>query len=139
MPELARWYIKTSLVYLAAALLVGVALAVHRMTSLVPVLDFSGPAYIHLFVVGWLTQLIFGVAYWLFPRFSKASPYGHEYLGWGAYVLLNAGLILRAVAEPATGVMYGKGWRVALIGAALCQWAAGLLFTVYIWPRVRAK
>ena len=139
MPKLARWYIKTSLAYLAAALLAGVALAVHQSVGLAPVLDFSGPAYIHLFVVGWLTQLIFGVAFWLFPRFSKASPHGHEHLAWGTYILLNAGLLLRAVAEPATAVSYGGDWQVALIVSALCQWVAGLAFAVYIWPRVRAK
>lgn len=139
MPRLARLYIKTSLIYLAAALLVGVLLATHREVRMAPVLDFSGPAYIHLFVVGWLTQLIFGVAFWLFPRFSKASPHGHEKLAWWTYVLLNVGLLLRAVAEPATGVSYTTGWQFALIGSALSQWVSGLLFVVYIWPRVRAK
>ena len=24
--------------------------------------------YLHLLVVGWITQIIFGVAFWLFPR-----------------------------------------------------------------------
>lgn len=139
MPKLARWYIKTSLAYLAVALLAGVALAFHRLQGIAPVLDFFQPAYIHLFVVGWLTQLIFGVAFWLFPRFSKTSPHGHENLAWGTYVLINAGLLLRVVAEPASAVSFGTGWAAVLIASALCQWLAGLGFVVYIWPRVRAK
>jgi hypothetical protein len=32
------------------------------------------PTYLHLLVLGWLTQLIFGVAFWMFPRYSARNP-----------------------------------------------------------------
>lgn len=38
-------------------------------TSLVAALSVT---YVHLFVVGWLTPLIFGVALWLFPKMSES-------------------------------------------------------------------
>lgn len=139
MPTLARWYIKTSLAYLALALLAGVALALHRTSGIVPLLGFFNPAYIHLFVVGWLTQLIFGVAFWLFPRFSKEQPHGNQRLAWATYALLNAGLLLRVVAEPVAAASYTRVWGLVLIVSALAQWLAGIGFVVYIWPRVRAK
>lgn len=139
MPKLARWYIKTALAYLGAALLAGVLLAVNRLHGIAPALAFFTPAYIHLFVVGWLTQLIFGVAFWMFPRFSKERPHGREGIAWATYAFLNAGLLLRAAAEPAAEVSDAAGWRAALIASALLQWIAGLVFVGYIWPRVRAK
>lgn len=93
MPLLTRTFIKTALIYLALALALGIALAFGATNGLFPV-------YIHLLVFGWLTQLIFGVVYWMFPKYSTQKPRGHESLGWVTYALLNLGLILRAIAEP---------------------------------------
>ena len=58
------------------------------------------PVYWHLLVVGWLMQCIFGVAYWMFPPFSKDQQQRSETLGWFTYGSLNMGLLLRAVVEP---------------------------------------
>ena len=73
MPLIVRWYLKTSLVYLVAALLVGIA---SSSQGLAPIPTGLGPVFIHLLVVGWITQLIFGVALWMFPKQSNASPRG---------------------------------------------------------------
>ncbi|MEW6085726.1 MAG: hypothetical protein AB1607_14130 [Chloroflexota bacterium] len=40
------------------------------------------PKYIHLPVFAWLTQQIFGVVFWLFPKYSVEKPRGSETLGW---------------------------------------------------------
>jgi hypothetical protein len=138
MPTLARWFIKTALAYLAAALVLGAALA------LAPVTGWNLPAaatmaHLHLLVVGWLTQLIFGVAYWLFPRHSREQPFGMTPLAWLAYATLNGGLLLRTVAEPAQAVSAWAGWGIALVAAGVFQAAAGVAFVVYIWPRVQSK
>lgn len=135
MPTLARWYIKTALLYLSAALLLGVGIAA---APLVPGLWTSAglwPTYVHLFTMGWLTQLIFGVAYWLFPRVSRERPYGRKRMAWWAYGLLNGGLLLRAFAEPAAWA--GRSWMLA--GSAALQWIATILFVLYLWQRVRTK
>jgi hypothetical protein len=63
LPQLSRWLIRTALVYLLVSLMVGVA-----QPSLTSAGLILWPTYVHLLVVGWLTQLIFGVAYWMFPR-----------------------------------------------------------------------
>ena len=73
MPTLTRWFIKTSFVYLALALAVGLLLAlqpIFRLTTLGGLF----PVYIHLLVFGWLTQLVFGVVYWMFPKYSTEKP-----------------------------------------------------------------
>jgi hypothetical protein len=81
LPLLTRWFIKSTLVYLTVSLLVGVALTAQGAVRLPAVVDALMPVYFHLFMVGWVTQMIFGVAYWMFPRVSKENPRGWEGLG----------------------------------------------------------
>lgn len=139
MPLLARWYIKTALLYLVGALVVGVLIAAGPVIGIPAAPGILWITYLHLFVVGWLTQLIIGVAIWLFPRHSRERPFGAIGLVRAAYPLLNVGLLLRAVAEP--GILWsGQAvWRHLLVVSAVAQWLAGLLFVVYIWKRVRTK
>lgn len=132
MPLLTRTFIKTALVYFILALLLGILLALHISNSLFPV-------YIHLLVFGWLTQLIFGVVYWMFPKYSNQLPRGRETLSWITYGTLNAGLILRAIAEPLQSTQPNplSGWTLVL--SAILQFLAGLLFVLNTWQRVREK
>jgi hypothetical protein len=138
MPDLARLFIKTALAYLAGALLVGIALTPPAVRW-APALAAVGPAQVHLLVVGWLTQLIFGVAYWLFPRPSREAPYGDARPARWGFVLLNAGLLLRVVAEPAQGWRPAPVWTWGLAVAAVLQWLAGVLVAAYLWTRVKAR
>ncbi len=97
------------------------------------------PVYIHLLVFGWLTQLVFGVVYWMFPKYSAEKPRGSETLGWWTYALLNVGLALRAIAEPVQSVHPNPfaGWT--LVVSAAIQFCAGLTFVLNSWNRVREK
>ncbi len=135
MPLPARWFIKTAFVYLVLALAAG-TLAMLRTGT---VAAFWHPAVVHLFVVGWLTQLIFGVAYWLFPRYSRESPHGRTSLAWVSYGLLNAGVVLRLAAEPGVALGAWEGWRWMLVLSALMQTLGVLAYAVYLWPRIKTK
>ena len=139
MPVLTRWFIKAALVYLAAALLLALVLALPDAVETPPFVRAMNPGYFHLFLVGWVTQMIFGVVYWLFPIITRARPRGNERLGWACFVLLNIGLLLRVVGEPLTSVRpeAGLGWLLAI--AALLQWLAAVLFIVLAWPRVKER
>ena len=136
MPRLTRWLVRAAMLYLVAALALGILMQAPFATQL-PVMRAIWPAYLHLLVVGWLTQLIFGVAYWMFPRYSAEKPRGNEPLGWAALVLLNGGLILRAVAEPWYSITGSGG--VALVLSATLQMLAGFAFVANTWPRVRER
>jgi hypothetical protein len=136
MPTVSRIFIKASLVYLVAALVSGVAMHV----PLWPKLAVLFPTYVHLFVVGWLTQLIFGVALWLFPKKSREQPRGWEWLSWVCFGTMNAGLLMRAVAEP--GIVFAGmpdlfGWL--LVASAVLQWLGAIAFVVNIWPRIKGR
>lgn len=135
MPAVTRWYIKASLLYLAAALLLSAWLAAPFASS-PPGLS---PVFFHFFLVGWVTQMIMGVGFWFFPKFTQAQPRGSEALAWAAFVLLNLGLLLRALAEPwqAAQPSPAAGWSLAV--SALLQWLAGLLFVLNTWPRIKER
>lgn len=135
MPPLTRWFLKAALVYLVLALLTGIFLATPGTVS-IPGLF---PVYFHTLTFGWLTQLIFGIAFWMFPKYSIAKPRGHEWLGWATFILLNTGLIARIIFEPLHSGAPSIFTSWTLVAAALAQWLAGVTFVVNTWPRVREK
>jgi len=137
MPTLTRWFIKTALVYFVIALLAGLILASQAMFDLRLLPASFSPVYFHMLMVGWVTQLILGVVYWMFPKFTKEQPRGSETLGWAVYALLNVGLVLRFLIEPfnPAGTMWGWG----LVASAFLQWLAGLIFVANTWARVKER
>jgi heme/copper-type cytochrome/quinol oxidase subunit 1 len=139
MPPLARWFVRTALAYFIAALLVGVALMLRLLVNLPPVVGALQPVYFHLLMVGWVAQLIFGMVYWMFPKYSRERPHGSERLAWATYWLLNAGLLLRAVGEPLATLRPGPEPGGMLAASALLQLLAGWAFVVNTWPRVKER
>ncbi|RME44850.1 MAG: hypothetical protein D6796_11270 [Caldilineae bacterium] len=139
MPFLTRLFVKTAFIYFVVALLVGIALVARSLASLTPMISALGPTYLHLFLVGWVTQLIFGIVYWMFPKYSREHPHGSERAWKATYGLLNAGLVLRAVAEPLHAAGAGEGWGGWLGLSAVLQWLAGVLFVLNTWGRVKER
>jgi hypothetical protein len=139
MPRLTRYFIKTALIYLAAALLLGLLLMLRATVDLPPELLALSPVYFHLFMVGWVAELIFGMLFWMLPKYSREKPRGHEQLAWATYILINVGLILRVIGEPlnAVHVEWGLGWLLAL--SALLQLIGGWAFIGAVWPRVKER
>lgn len=139
MPPITRLFVKTSLVYLIASFGVGLFLALRPLITLPALVNGLAPVYFHLFMVGWVMQLIVGVAYWMFPKWSRERPRGYEALALATFWLLNLGLLLRVAAEPAQLVSAWPGWGWVVVFAALLQWLAGMTFVVNTWPRVKEK
>lgn len=136
MPPVTRWMIKTSFLYLLLAFLIGLLQA---LSAVLPGTRLSSlePVRVHLLVVGWLTLLIFGVVFWMFPKFSREKPRGYDELGWAAYVFMNAGLVLRIFAEPSVVPGTLAGWT--LIVSSVLQWLGAAAFVLNSWPRVKEK
>jgi len=127
MPLQTRLFLQFALGYLLLGLVAGVAMAID------PAWRFLWPTYLHVIVLGWLTQLIFGVAFWLFPRASRDRKRGRERFIWVTLVLLNVGLVLRILAEPFD---LGGANGPLLVASALCHLGAAAGFTANIWPRM---
>lgn len=139
MPTLSRWFIKIGLLYFVLGLTIGAVLLVQ------PVLDWSPrwqtlrPVYLHFLFIGWVTQIIMGVGFWMFPKYSKEHPRGSEKLGWLVFVLLNVGLMLRAIGEPMMVLSPGDEFGWMLAAASLCLLLAGWGFIANTWGRIKVR
>lgn len=136
MPTITRWSLRAGLLYLVAGLAAMAAVSAAGAGWLPAGWLAWRATALHLLTVGWLTQLIWGVAFWMFPTASRQRPHGRE--GWMAagFVLLNVGLLLRVAVEP---TLRGAAWGgAALAVSGLLQWFAALLVAAALWPRVRA-
>lgn len=139
MPTLTRWAARAGLIYLMLGMLAGMLYWANARWSIWPPLSALNPIYIHLLVVGWLTQFIFAVIYWMFPIVSKANPRGDSRLAWGSLILLNLGLILRLIFEPWRTLTPNMANMLGLVASAVIQVLAGYGFVLACWPRIREK
>lgn len=139
MPLLTRTFIKAGLLYFLAALVLGLLMAGPGLWGIASTVYLLRPVYFHLFMVGWVTQLIMGVALWMFPKYSKERPRGSDEVGWISFWTLNSGLLLRAVAEPLFAVQNSAVWGYLLALSALLQLIGGWAFIANIWPRVKER
>ncbi|MBL8987682.1 MAG: hypothetical protein JNJ80_15525 [Gemmatimonadetes bacterium] len=131
MPTISRWFVRSALASLLLGLGLGAASGWWGGAGLL------APTVLHLLVVGWLTQMVFGVAFWLFPKYSTDQPRGPEWLAWICWGSLNVGVLVRVVAEPLAAA--GRPVPAALIVSALLQLVAAIAFAVNTWPRTRAR
>lgn len=139
MPVLTRWFLKSSLLFFILAVLLGMLMAARTPLDLPGWVGAFNPIYFHLFMVGWVAQLIFGVVFWMFPKYSKEKPRGSETLGWLVFWLLNVGLGLRVIAEPAQALNPSSTWGWVLAASAILQWLAGIFFVINTWGRVKER
>jgi hypothetical protein len=139
MPALTRWAIKIAMVYLIVGLVGGALYWANVQWNFAQVLSILNPTYLHMLVVGWLTQLIFGVIYWMFPIISKDNMRGNPTLAWSVLILFNSGLILRMICEPWRSLNANDLNGIGLVLSAILQVCAAYLFIVVCWPRVRER
>jgi hypothetical protein len=140
MPPIARTFVKAAFVYFIVAFVLGALMMLDRWLSFSRWLKVVYLSQLHLLVVGWITQLAIGVAYWIFPRFRKEQgpqPRGSDALARAVLLSLNAGLLLRFLFEPFY-LMGPEAWLGALMAlAGVLQALAAVGFGLLIWGRVR--
>jgi len=129
-----EWFIKafirTSLLWFAAGVVLGVAIAVH------PQWIIYRPAHAHMNVVGFLTMLVFGVGYQLLPRLFGHPLHSHR-LAIAHLFCANVGLavlVFGFLIQPHSGP--GARWVTAAGGSLF---ALGAIFWVYnLWRTFNA-
>lgn len=132
MPTITRYFIKSAMLYFVLGLLMAFFLAAKNLLNLPDVILLMNPTYLHVLVMGWITQLIIGVAYWMFPKYSKEKPRGDERIGWFIFIAFNIGLLLRVIGEP-----LAIRWMLPI--SAVLQMVAVWFFVLAIWPRVKER
>ncbi len=134
MPSLSRWCVRAALAYLVAGMGIGSWMLI-RQAQESPLGRPWPVLHAHILLVGFLLLLIMGVAFWMFPRVQGRRP-GRD-IGWIAFGLMNAGLLLRILAEPLS-TDGDAVWRTVLGVSAVLPTLGAIMFGVAIWPRVRA-
>ncbi len=131
MPRLTVWMVRTALLELGIGFSFGMWMLFNKGVLIDPSALRLLNAHVELVMLGWTMQLGMGVAFWIMPRFPTAKRYGRERLGWLAYALLNAGLVV-VVLNSWIGAP-----GLALAGRLL-ELAAVIAFVVMIFPRIKA-
>lgn len=115
-------FLRASLLWLAAGVSLGVAMAVH------PAWTRYRPVHLHMLLLGFVTMMIAGVAYHVFPRFA-ATPLHAPKMQTVHFVLANVGLVLvacgfaaRADGSPLGVWLLGSGGTLSALGAYLLGW-----------------
>lgn len=126
MPRWAVWYIRASFFHLLFGGLWGALLLATKGQGS-DLWAYRG-WHVDIMLFGWLTQFIWGVAFWIFPRFWTQR--GREELIPWVWGLLNAGVLMSMLGV----VLRSAGWR--FLGHAAIT-AAAALFLWHAWPRVK--
>ncbi|MBI2921636.1 MAG: hypothetical protein HYY18_11190 [Planctomycetes bacterium] len=132
MPTEIRWFVRTSLVCLVLSAAVGtLAFAWPPLFHAAPP-PWIRPMHTHLATVGWLVNMVFGVALWMFPLpwgVTSERRYNRTLVGV-AWIGINGGLALRFAGDILANV------PIQILSGVL-QTGGILLCVSALWPRIR--
>jgi cytochrome c oxidase cbb3-type subunit 1 len=115
-------FIRASLLWFAAGIVLGVAIALD------PTWVIYRPAHAHMTVVGFLTMLVFGVGYQLLPRlfghplYSRRLGMAHLFLANAGLVGIVVGFLVRPTATFDSRWVTATGGVLFALGALLWIW-----------------
>lgn len=134
MEWFAQVFVQASLVWLALGVTVGTAMAVH------PAWTVYRPVHMHMTLLGFVTMMIYGVAYHVLPRFvgralwSKRLPGVHVWASNAGLTLMCVGFALRV----STAVDVRIGTAVLSVGGVLSAGGA-YLFAFTLWRTIGTR
>jgi hypothetical protein len=131
MPLLSVFFIRTSLVYFALGVTYGGWMLFNKGVPIFP--NFWGllEGHIEFLMIGWIIQLILGVAFWILPRFSRFPARGNEALAWISYLLINIGLWMELLSP-----LFKEFPWLPTLGRVI-ETGAAVMFVLHAWPRIK--
>ncbi len=117
MDWFVKAFLKASLLWLVLGVSLGVAMAAH------PVWTVHRTAHMHIVLLGFVTMMIFGVAYHVIPRFtghplhSRRAAVWHWWASNVGLVLMVGGFMTRAYAWRYGTPLRATGGALSAIGA----------------------
>lgn len=130
MERFARGFIHASLTYLGIGAVMGVLMIA------LPSLGILRFAHMHVLLLGWVSMMIYGVAYHVLPRFTGNPVYSRT-MAWWHLGFVNAGLVGMAVFGTLGSGPYNPDWRLPLLIAAVIQVLGIGLFIINIAMSMR--
>lgn len=131
MDWFVRAFLKSSLAWLAAGVTLGVAMA------LVPSLTVYRVAHLHLNLLGFVAQMIYGVSLHVVPRFF-GQPIVYRRLAGAQFWLAQAGLLLLAPGF-ALRVTGATAATPLIVAGALLSATAAYFYVVNLWVTINAS
>ena len=128
MEWFVKAFVKASLAWLALGVTLGVAMAAH------PVWTVYRPAHVHMVALGFVTMMIYGVAYHVIPRFSGHPLYGRPAAAWH-FGASNVGLACMVLGFVARADGAAVGTPIVATGGVLSALGA-YTFAVLIWRTI---
>ncbi len=126
METFARRFIRASLVWLGIGVLIGLSMAFFPARALA-----YRPAHVHANLLGFVSMMIFGVAYHVVPRFTGRALHSRR-LGPVHLVVANLGLALLVSGWIVRVWAFGAGEALVRTGGAVSAVGVGL-FIYNIW------
>ncbi len=132
MPRVSVWLIRASLLHLLSGAMLGAMYLTFKAVGR-PLFAVSHlPVHQEELLVGWMVQLVIGVAFYILPREPGADLADASRLMWLVFWLLNLGVLVAALGgDPAL-----PAWLV--LAGRLAETAAVVLFARHAWFRQRA-
>ena len=132
MPRFSIWSIRIGLTYLALGFTFGALMLINKGVPISGVLWALLPLHIEFLLLAWTLHLVFGMAFWILPRFRQPPKRGNETIAWIAIILLNLGVWLAGIGP----LLSGLAWMV--IAGRLAEALSAAAFAIHAWPRVKA-
>jgi cytochrome c oxidase cbb3-type subunit 1 len=126
MEAFVRRFIRASLVWLGVGVLIGISMAFFPAQALA-----YRPAHVHANLLGFVSMMIFGVAYHVIPRFT-GNPLHDRRLGPVHLVAANLGLALLVSGWIVRVWAFGAGEALVRAGGVVSAVGVGL-FIYNIW------
>jgi len=130
MPRLSVYFVRASLIYLVLGFTFGGLLLANKGVMISPWIWALLPVHIEFTFIGWMIQLVIGIAFWILPRFSNRPPRGNVLWSWSTLILLNAGILCIVLQS-----LFDLQW-FSFIGRIL-ETLALTAFVIGNWKRVR--
>jgi cbb3-type cytochrome oxidase subunit 1 len=128
MEWFVKAFLKASLAWLALGVTLGVAMAAH------PIWAVYRLAHVHMLLLGFVTMMIYGVAYHVVPRFAGAPLHSRRVAGWHWWIA-NVGLAVMVAGFMVRGVGASVGTPLLASGGALSALGA-YSFAYVLWRTV---
>ena len=128
MEWFVKAFLKASITWLALGVTLGVAMAVH------PAWTVYRLPHVHMLLLGFVTMMIYGVAYHVIPRFSGHALAHRQAAGWHWW-LSNTGLVLMATGFALR--VHGVPVATPLLAlGGLCSAAGAYTFAYLTWRTI---
>jgi cbb3-type cytochrome oxidase subunit 1 len=128
MEWFVKAFVKASLVWLGLGVTLGVCMAAH------PGWVIYRPAHVHMNLLGFMTMMIYGVAYHVIPRFTGHALFSRRLGGW-QWWLANIGLA-GMVAGFLLAPHYSLAGMCFLIAGGILAALGAYIFIYNLWRTI---